>query len=105
MCWKFGFLGVIAVMLCLGVRCLVLTLSSCRHWWGIGPERHTEQPGQDFTSLDDSPMLPCENWNPVLPRDLQGHRPGSQYALSFRARPASGPESKFLYSRRSQGRR
>ena len=96
MCWKFGLLGVIAVICYLGISCLVVTSSSCRHRWGIGPERYTEQPGQDFTSLSDSPMLPCENWNPVLLRDRQGHWSRSQYALPCRAPAASGPESLVL---------
>ena len=92
MCWKSGLLGVIAAICCLGISCLVVTPSS----WVISPERYTERPGQDFTSLDDSPMLPCENWSPVLLRDCQGHWSRSQYALPCRAPAASGPESLVL---------
>ena len=43
---------------CLNVIYLGLTLF-CRHWWGISPEWHPEQPGKNSTSLDDSPMLSC----------------------------------------------
>jgi hypothetical protein len=39
MCWKFGLLGVIAIICYLGISCLVVTSSSYRHRWGIGPER------------------------------------------------------------------
>jgi hypothetical protein len=48
MCWKFGLLGVITAICYLGIscQCLVVTSPSCRHRWGIGPERYTEQPGR-----------------------------------------------------------
>ena len=41
----------------LNVMDLVLTF--CRHWWGISPERHSEQLGKNTTSLDDPPMFSC----------------------------------------------
>ena len=44
---------------CLNVLMHLVLTFFCRHWWGISPKWHSEQLGQNPTSLDDPPMLSC----------------------------------------------